>query len=54
MDTRIPPEADEPPMIREDELERLLAIEVACECLLVHSEWRELLAADAAAERRAA
>ena len=38
MDAEIPPEAAELPMMRADELERLVAIELACECLLAHSE----------------
>ena len=51
MDTEIPPETVELPMMRADELERLVAIELACECLLAHSEF---LAANAETARQAA
>jgi hypothetical protein len=54
MDAQIPPEYLEQRMMREDELDRLLAIEVACECLLAHAERLERLAAAENAELRAA
>jgi hypothetical protein len=54
MDATIPPDSNEPPMIREDEIERLLAIEIACECLLAHAERVECATAEAQRELRAA
>ena len=53
MDDELLPECRELPMMREDELDRLLAVELACECLLVHAERLERQAAEAA-ELRAA
>jgi hypothetical protein len=38
MDVTIPPERDELPLLDDDEIERLLALEVACVCFLAHAE----------------
>ena len=54
MDTEFSVEGLDPPMMREDELDRLVAVELACECLLEHAERLERLAAAASADLRAA
>jgi len=54
MHVQTPSENLELPMMREDELERLLAIELACECLLAHAERLDGLGAADDGELRAA
>jgi hypothetical protein len=38
METKIPPDDSEIPLLGDEEIERLMALELACECLLAHVE----------------
>jgi hypothetical protein len=38
MDVTIPPDRNELPLVDDDEVERLLALEIACTCFVAHAE----------------
>jgi hypothetical protein len=54
MEARIPPDDSEPLLLGDEEIERLMALELACECLLAHVEELERAGADESAGLRAA
>jgi hypothetical protein len=41
METKTPPDDSEILLLGDEEIERLLALELACECLLAHVEERD-------------
>jgi hypothetical protein len=41
METKTPPDGSEILLLGDEEIERLMALELACECLLAHVEERD-------------
>jgi hypothetical protein len=54
MEAKIPPDDCERPWLSDEEIERLMAVELACECLLAHVEELERAGADESSGLRAA
>ncbi len=54
MDVTNPPDRSELHLLHDEEIERLLALELACACLLAFSELRELTESAPPAAQRAA